>query len=254
MVHPVRQMRRITSGRNGTFVDDLVNDGGDVVAGKRLPTCQQFIQHGPQRKNVGPVIHFFSRDLLGRHVIGRPHHHARLGHGGGRYTGDPEVHDVRFALGVDQNVARLDVPVHDAFPVGVIERIGDGRKNAVDFLQSERPPRSQDVLQALSVDVLHGDEGQSLIHPHLIDGHNVGMGQVPGRARLPQKPPLGMLLLAGMRQLVETNGFDGHGPLDVRILCPVDDAHGTPSQFTADSVLADIIHKNSARSSLPYTP
>ena len=53
----------------------------------------------------------------------RPHHCIPLGDGEGvGHAGNTEVRHLHMAVGVDQHVLGLDVPVDDAVVVGVLQR------------------------------------------------------------------------------------------------------------------------------------
>ena len=75
---------------------------------------------------------------------------------------DPEVEHLRVTADVDHDVSRLDVTVHDAAPVCFIERVGDLGNQAHDLLDRHRAAQ-QTIAQRLPLDVLHGDEGRSVI-------------------------------------------------------------------------------------------
>ena len=63
------------------------------------------------------------RGLLGGHVTGGPHHLAGVGQAAVRLRslGQAEVGHVGSAVGVEQDVGRLQVPVKDATPVGEVD-------------------------------------------------------------------------------------------------------------------------------------
>ena len=93
----------------------------------RLPG-EHLVEHTPQRVNVASGRQFaVAHRLLGTHVVRRPQAHSRLGHPGatglGGRQGDAEIRHQRLAI-VQQDVFRLDVPMDDVVPVGVVERAG----------------------------------------------------------------------------------------------------------------------------------
>jgi hypothetical protein len=59
--------------------------------------------------------------------------------------GDAEVGDerVRALAGLQQDVLRLDVAVHDAARVGVGERVGDLAREAHRLVDGSGPPRAR---------------------------------------------------------------------------------------------------------------
>ena len=71
-------------------------------------------QDRPQAEYVGRRPDFITRGLLGGHEPGRADHQARLRQRRGlRGPGDAEINDPRAILR-NQNVRRLEVPVHHA--------------------------------------------------------------------------------------------------------------------------------------------
>jgi hypothetical protein len=116
-------MVRSTAGsRSGTSVDGVV-DGvrfaqttqlRGVLSLEGRPAREQLVQDEAQGVDVAAGRRFAPSQLLGRHVrrsaaadIGR----VQLLF---RHRGEPEVHDSDFAVAVDHDVARLEIPVQDA--------------------------------------------------------------------------------------------------------------------------------------------
>ena len=46
---------------------------------KRPFACDHFVEHGTQRKEVGPCVRFFALDLFRRHILDRANHSSRGG-------------------------------------------------------------------------------------------------------------------------------------------------------------------------------
>ena len=82
---------------------------------------------------------------------------ALLGHLARAGARDPEVGDLDDALGVDDDVVRLDVPVDDAVAVRIAERGEDlPRVGDRDGHRAE-PARADQLLERATLDVLHDD-------------------------------------------------------------------------------------------------
>ena len=85
---------------------------------------EQLVERQPQRVDVGPSVSF-APEPLGGHVAEGAQDVATLGQPLIIALGQAEIRDPDHALGVQQQVRRFDVPVHDAARVGVGEARGD---------------------------------------------------------------------------------------------------------------------------------
>src|SRR6185436_9998685 len=93
--------------------------GDDRVAPERGPSAQRRIQQAAERVHVGSRVDWLSLELLWRHEVDRPDPLAGLREPRvrGKVEREPEVAQVDVAGTVftpDENVGRLDVPVHEA--------------------------------------------------------------------------------------------------------------------------------------------
>jgi hypothetical protein len=77
-------------------------------------------------------------------------------HGGRVELRHPEVEDLGLSGTCDEDVRRLDVPVHDSSGVRGRERIGDLGGELDDFVGRERPPFDV-VLERFTLQHLHDD-------------------------------------------------------------------------------------------------
>ena len=77
--------------------------------------------------------------------------------------GDAEIEELRRALGRDEDVSRLDVPVDDQVMVGVLHGRTHLPKQRSRSLQRQHRRSSQYALIAIAVDVLHDEVRQ--LHP-----------------------------------------------------------------------------------------
>ena len=62
------------------------------------------------------------------------------------------------------------------------------------------------------------------------------------RLRLAKQPFAQTVTLARVRQIIETNGFDGDGATDSRVLRTVHDAHGAAPQLAQNPESTDLLH------------
>ena len=82
---------------------------------------QHFIQHDSQRIDVGFFVHIAASGLFRRKVVHRSHDGSGLV---GRYRrcadgfGNAKIRDLRYAVGGNQYIVRLDIPVDDLIFMG----------------------------------------------------------------------------------------------------------------------------------------
>ena len=96
---------------------------------------EHLVRHHAERVDVAARVDGLARELLGAHVRRRPEHHALLGElllvlvFLARPLGDAEVEDLHEVLlpgALDEHhVVGLEVAVHDAAPVRLLERAAD---------------------------------------------------------------------------------------------------------------------------------
>ena len=111
------------------FVNDLVGDRRQRVAGERLLSRQRLVEDHAEREEVCPAIDGLSFHLLWRHVVRRAEElpgrrQVRRIRGDLR---DAEIGDLRAKPGADDDVRRLDVAMDDPFEVREIESLGNLR-------------------------------------------------------------------------------------------------------------------------------
>jgi hypothetical protein len=111
----------------------------DVRVGlERPPPRRRFIEHAPEREDIRAVIDHLALHLLGRHVADRAEHdpgtrrarqfraRRRVVRPAGRLRQlrQPEVHDLREAVGRDHDVLGLQIAVHDPRRVRLGQPVG----------------------------------------------------------------------------------------------------------------------------------
>ncbi len=100
----------------------LVRDRHRGLAGERQLAGQQLVAHDAERVQVAAGVGRLAADLLGGQVLHRAGHGARLGLAAfGVGAGESEVGHLHHALGRDRDVLGLDVAVHDALAMRVLE-------------------------------------------------------------------------------------------------------------------------------------
>ena len=165
-VHVLRHGAAEHGDRADLFRHQLGDDRLRGVADVRRLAGEHFIKHGGERIDVGASVdHAIAGRLLGRHVLRRAERQSGLGDppAAGIRDGqrDAEVGDDRLPV-LEQDVLGLEVAVDDAVTVGVVERIGDGHRDANGVVDRKLLLALQPVPQRLALDVRHDVEQQPL--------------------------------------------------------------------------------------------
>jgi hypothetical protein len=107
-------------------VHDLVEVLGLVPAAKREPARQPAIEDNAKGPDVGPSVEAisFSADLFRRHVRERASDFAPSHALDFFVDGKAEIANARVAMGVDENVGRFQVAMHQTRDVGIVDSVG----------------------------------------------------------------------------------------------------------------------------------
>ena len=103
---------------------DLLDQGQPVRGRETRAEREQLVEREPQRIDIGPSIPF-TPEPLGGHVPDRTQDVTAGGQPLVVPLGQAEIRDPDHTFGVQQQVRRLDVPVHDSARVGIREAPGD---------------------------------------------------------------------------------------------------------------------------------
>ncbi len=148
------------AGVEGALEGDLIRPSAE----QRLVEDQADRVDVDARVDVGLRADFRAADLLGRHVGGRADERAalrllRVGFGRRGEPRDAEVDHAWAPVAVDEDVRGLQVAVHDAAVMAVLERVADGRelKREGARVGARIAPPRDDVARVRHA--LHHDEG-----------------------------------------------------------------------------------------------
>jgi hypothetical protein len=200
-------------------VADLL-EGGEIRGPheEALPR-EQLVEDDAGREDVAAPVERQAAHLLGGHVAELALQHARVGLAGlGGRLGHAEVDELHLARGGHQDVLRGHVAMHEpqGLPLGIAPVVrmvqalahfhhdvaGQGRRHALAALAHPLQNRPH----VLAVDVLHGEE-RGLPHlPQLQDGHDVGVMELLGDARLVEEHLHELRIAGDGRQ----DALDGH--------------------------------------------
>ena len=111
----------------GLSVQVLHGHGHGAVPIEGHASGEHFVKHHAAAVNIAASVRRLTAGLLGAEIMDGAHNAVALGQRGAiRHAGDAEIRDLDVALGVDEDILGLDVPVDNAVLVGVLE----GRQNA----------------------------------------------------------------------------------------------------------------------------
>ena len=154
--------------------------GGRLMCASAIATCeapsngrdagQALVADDAEGVDVGGRGDLHALRLLGGEVLRGAHDHAGAGERGGvAGLGDAEVGQLDHAVRADQQVARLDVAVHDAGPVRGRQPVGGLAEHVQRPVDGQRALVVQDRDQRLALDELHDQEGE-LLGAAVVDG------------------------------------------------------------------------------------
>ena len=199
-----------------------------MISIRRLPrngplAGEQLVEHDARAVNVGPDVDpvRLAARLLGRHVGRRAQHLPVLGHDGflGLALGQAEVHQVRLALGIEQDVGGLDVAVDHAVAVGTVEGVANGRDQFRRFAERDRSAGFERAAQRRALDeFLDQVERAVLGLTGLVDRDDAGVLELGCAARFSQEP--GCVFRAG--EVAGPGNLDRHLAAELGVACPED--------------------------------
>ncbi len=158
---------------------------------------QHLVEDDADRVEVGALVDGLALGLFGRQVLGRAQNGAGLGHLRVVGLGDAEVGDLHRAGGVDQDVLRLDVAVHDVRAVGHLHRGKQLEGYAHRLARGVATLAADVVLERLALDVLHDDVVGAVDRAPVVDVDDVGVVDA-GRGLGFAAEALDELLVAGV--------------------------------------------------------
>ena len=239
-----RHARRHGRERLRLVLHHLEEDGVQRVRLEGLAVRQQLVEHGAQREHVRARRRLLAADLLGRHVVGRAHDHARAGHVGRRHLGQAEVHDLDLAAALDVDVRGLQVAVDDVLRVGEGEAVADLLHEPELLLERQGRVAADEVLEVVALQELHRHVDLALVFAEVEDGDDVGVVEPRGRLGLAVEALPQLFVGADRRR----HRLDGDVAAEDGVVGLEDLAHGALADLADDLVLTQLteIHHTSA--------
>ncbi len=220
-------IRPHASKRLRALVENGMDDPRVGPALERKLPREHLIDDDAERPEVGAGVHGPAYRLFRGHVSGRPGDAAAPGRL--RPLGEPgdaEIHDAHPPLLRKHDIGALDIPVDDALAVGLFEALRD-LGGDVERLPDRERPFADPVPQGPAGAEGHGDESLPLVFIDLVDGADVRMVETGGDLGFADEArPLGVgAEHPGPEEL------QGDGPLELRVLGLVNDAHPPLAQL-----------------------
>lgn len=187
-------------------------------AGERQAARGHAAHQHPERPDIAAFVRGVASEHLGCHVRKGPGDQLvcrpgdDIGRGRSRALGvrdalrETEIEHLRFATRVEHDVGRLEIPVNDASGVRVRQRVGNLggiTKQGVEA-QPEAVPAEM-LAERAALEILHDDEGLSIVDAHVVDGADVPVFERRRRARFALEPSM----IFGAVPLVHPNHLDG---------------------------------------------
>jgi hypothetical protein len=189
LVEVRRQVGHPGAGQGHGLVEvpDGHRDGG--VALERDGARQHLEEQDAEGVEVGRRRRGLTTGLLGSDVRGGPHHRSGVGERRlPQGAGDAEVGDLDRAVRSDDDVARLDVPVHDPGTVGRREGGAHLLGDAHGVARGEPAVLPDQVREVRALRILHDDEVGRAVDAVVVDLRDVRVGEPGGGQGLTPEP------------------------------------------------------------------
>ena len=149
--------------------------------------------------------------------------------------GQSEVQNLGLPTCSDEDIRRLDVAVDDALGMRSIQSVGDLDREIERGSQLKRASTDA-VFQRHPFQILHGDEGFSIVLADFVGGADVGMIERRCHARFTLKALQGLGIFGEFFR----KELEGDEAAEFQVFRLVDDAHPATTQLLHDAVVRDI--------------
>ncbi|MNZ08879.1 hypothetical protein D3C78_256950 [compost metagenome] len=211
-----------------------VRQGGGqrVGAHVRQLAGKDFIEHHAEGVEVGATVDLLAAGLFRAHVARRADGETGLGELCAilQRLGDAEIRQHRRAIGAEQDVGRLHVPVHQPLGMGIAQCRGDLAQVLHALVRAQ--PVGNTLLEGAVGQVLHGHVVVAAGIADVVDGHGVRMRQPRQGLALPQEA-LAEAAVGGQRR---AHDLQRHLALQRTLGGQIDRGHGAVAQLALDLV------------------
>ena len=138
-----------------------------------------------------------------------------------------------------EKICRLNIAMDDAFGMGGFESVGNLDTDVEEALKFEWAAKEQ-LFECLPFQVLHNNEGPSVIFANFVDGADIWMVQRRCSAGFTAEA------LEGLRILCDGIGqkFQGYKTAELSIFGAIYHTHASAAQLVQDSVMRDRLPRN----------
>jgi hypothetical protein len=143
-----------------------------------------------------------------------------------------------LSLGIEEDVARLEIAVQDAALVGVVDRTGHRRQQPGGGPRVLPEPR-QVLAEVAAVDQLHAEVVLALVFPDLVDRHDVRVVEPRGGLRLDAEA----LHVSLGCQLAGEDHLERDRAVETDLACLVDDAHPPAGDLLQQLVVPKVAYR-----------
>ena len=149
-------------------------------------------------------------------------------------------HFDHVAVGLEHDVLRLDVAMHDGPRVGLCQRIGDLLGDRHQLALGQRA-LAQALRQRVAFDVLHREERPAAVFADFVDRAHVRVIERGRGLRFANQARVAGLVTVG-----SGDDLDCHEPLQRRILREVHLAHAAGAELAQNAIPADGLGRHPA--------
>jgi len=224
--------------RDGRTLDDerrdaleLVADHVDARAVEGAHAGDHLEAEDPERVEIRARVGALPRHLFGSHVVRRADDLALLGEpvlAIGRRR-DPEVeesHALAAPVGLDHDVRRLEIAVHDPERVRRGEAVADLAQQRDGAAGLDSPARHDRLQRLAARELAHHEEATVVELARVEHGDEVRMRELPGEARLAQEA----FATRGIRDVPRTQDLHRDRVTEPHVVRPVHHAHRALAQ------------------------
>ena len=218
---------------------DGADDGPVIETDEWLLTGCAQVQGCSQAEQIGAGVDILAVQLLRSHVGRRTHSLSRFRQpiGSVGCSGQSEVEDAgSVGAGVEPDVRRLDVAMHQPAPVGGGQPGRHFAAQSNDLGNGQAAGSVQPRLQRLALQQRHDDERHAAILLDMENGHHIIMFDHRRGSGLAQEAGLGKRIAQPLRQ----HHLESHAAIEPIVLSFEDHTHAAVADLPDDPIFVEV--------------